>query len=251
MDFTSVIEHMNSHHSDNLVDLVKKFAAVSEVQNATLKSVDFEGLDIAYNGSKSLRIDFPAKASEATLKDTIIELCLSVKKSVDYGAIKEEIKAYKAGFGSVCIASLSPNGEVLSTYAPLIQTPECDYIYISEVSEHFASIKSHPNNLEIMFLQDEQDAPSVILRKRLRYRVRAEFVERGAEFERAYDAFEALRGKGGGIHTIRGFLDFHLVRLHYKRGRFVKGFGQAYDIDERGEIAHAAGEKIANPHKKA
>ena len=251
MDFNSIISHMNSHHSDNLVDLVKKFGGVSEVQGATLKSVDFEGLEIVYNGSQSLHIDFPAKANEATLKNVIIELCLSVKKSTDYTAIKDEIKSYKSGFGSVCVASLSPQGEVLSTYAPIIQTNEGDYIYISEVSEHFASIQAHPNNLEIMFLQDEQDAPSVILRKRLRYRANAEFIERGAEFERVYDEFERVRGKGGGIHTIKGFLDFHLVKLHYKKGNFVKGFGQAYNINENGEVTHKAGKDGGNPHTKA
>lgn len=250
MSFESIITHLNAHHSENLVDLVRKFSGESEIQNATLKSVDYEGLELVYNGSKSLHIDFPAKANDETLKNIIIELCMSVKKSVDYGAVKDEIKAYKAGFGSVCVASLSACDEVLCTYAPIIQTNEGDYIYISEIGEHFASIKAHPNNLEIMFLQDEQDAPSVILRKRLRYRANAEFIERGAEFERVYDEFERVRGKGGGIHTIRGFADFHLIKLHYTRGSFVKGFGQAYHIDENGELKHHAGKGGTMPHAK-
>ena len=249
MNFESIISHMNAEHSDSLAELVKKFGAESEVANATLKSVDYEGLDIVYNGSKSLHIDFPAKANEATIKNAIIELCMGVKKSVDYEAVKAEIKAYKSGFGSVCMASINEQGEAISTYAPLIQTNEGDYIYISEMGEHFASIKAHPN-FEVMFLQDEQDAPSVILRKRLRYRVSAEFIERGAEFERVYDEFERVRGKGGGIHTIRGFTDFHLVKLHYKKGSFVKGFGQAYTISENGEVTHRAGKGGGNPHTR-
>lgn len=41
--------------------------------------VDFEGLDIAYNDKENLRIEFPKKANEETLKDAIIELCMSAK----------------------------------------------------------------------------------------------------------------------------------------------------------------------------
>lgn len=42
-----------------------------------------------------------------------------------------------------------------------------NYIYISEVSEHFNNIKANPNNIEIMFLEDESKAASVILRKKI------------------------------------------------------------------------------------
>lgn len=41
-------------------------------------------------------------------------------------------------------------------------------------------------------------------------------------------------------------LDFHLVKLEFKKGRFVKGFGQAYDI-ENGNVAHVGAS--GNPHK--
>lgn len=81
MSFESIITHLNAHHSENLVDLVRKFSGESEIQNATLKSVDYEGLELVYNGSKSLHIDFPAKANDETLKNVIIELCMSVKKA--------------------------------------------------------------------------------------------------------------------------------------------------------------------------
>ncbi len=97
-----------------------------------------------------------------------------------------------------------------------------NYIYISEVSEHFNNIKVNPNNIEIMFLEDESKAASVILRKRLRYRVNASFLERGERFDQIYDEFEKQTGGEGGIKTIRKMFDFHLVKLEFKKGRFVK-----------------------------
>lgn len=246
MNFESIISHMNNDHKESLTSLTKKFAGVSEVKNVELKGVDFEGLDIIYNDNQKLRIEFPVKANEQTLKNTIIELCMSVKKTFDYENVKKEIKEFKASFGSVCLSTLNENGEVLCSYAPLIQTANGDYIYISEIGDHYASIKHNPNNIEVLFLEDESKAASVILRKRLRFRVSAQFIERGAEFDKIYDEFERRTGGGGGIKTIRTMLDFHLVRLDYKEGGFVKGFGQAYKIDESGNLTHK-GSKI--PHK--
>ncbi len=249
MSFASIISHMNEQHRANLVDLVNKFAGVSEVKDVCLKSVDLGGLDITYNNGENLRIDFPAKADEENLTNVIIELCMSAKKNVDYDKIKDELNEFKASFGSVCLATLNPNGEVLCSYAPIIQTTNGDYIYISETAEHYASIKGNPHNIEVLFLEDESKAASVIVRKRLRYRVKATFIERGAEFERVYDEFERKQGSGGGISTIRNFLDFHLIKLTYEEGRFVKGFGGAFAISQNGELKQLGGKGGGNPHQ--
>lgn len=250
MSFESMISHLNGHHKENLVDLTKKFGSVSEVKSVELKSVDFEGIDLMYNDTQSLRIEFPIKAKDdESLKNAIIELCMSVKKTLDYEGVKEEMKEFKASFGSVCLGTLSAKGEVLCSYAPLIQTSNGDYIYISEISEHFSSIKHNPSNIEVLFLEDESKAASVILRKRLRFRVEAKFIERGDEFDRIYDEFERQTGAAGGIKTIRNMLDFHLIKLNYREGRFVKGFGQAYKILENGEIKHLGGKSPHKPHK--
>lgn len=248
MSLESIINHMNEHHKENLIALCRKFAGIKEVSNAILKGVDFEGLDIVYNQNQNLRIEFPKKADENTLKDTIIELCMSIDSSTDFLSIEKEMKEFMQGFNSVCLASLSPKGEVVCSYAPFIQTAWGNFIYISEVSEHFANIKAHPKNIEIMFLEDESKAASAILRKRLRFKTEASFIERGEFFDKIYDEFEKKTGGAGGIKTIRTMLDFHLVKFEFKKGRFVKGFGQAYDIEE-GKIKHLKGGVSGNPHK--
>lgn len=247
MSLESIISHMNDHHKENLIALCKKFAGVKEVSNAILKGVDFEGLDIVYNENQNLRIEFPKKADENTLKDTIIKLCMSVESSNDFSGVEKEMQEFMQEFNSVCLASLSPKGEVVCSYAPFIQTKWGNFIYISEVSEHFTNIKAHPKNIEIMFLEDESKAASAILRKRLRFRTEASFIERGEFFDKVYDEFEKKTGGAGGIKTIRTMLDFHLIKFEFKKGRFVKGFGQAYDIEE-GKIKHLGGES-GNPHK--
>ena len=248
MSFDSVISHMNDHHKSNLIDLCKKFGAVKEVNDAVLKSVDFEGLDIVYNDSENLRVEFPKKATEETLKDTIISLCMSAKSEKDFSGVKQEIKDFMLSFNSVSLATLSKYKEVTCSYAPFVSTEWGNFIYISEVSEHYSNIKENPNNIEIMFLEDESKAASVILRKRLRYKIKSSFLPRGEIFDKVYDEFERQTGGSGGIKTIRKMLDFHLVKLEFGKGRFVKGFGQAYDLNGE-EITPALAGAAGNPHK--
>lgn len=246
MNFESIISHMNDHHKSNLIDLCKKFGGIKEVQNASLKSVDFSGLDIVYNDNETLRVEFSKKADENSIKDTIISLCMSAKPEQDFSQIAKEINEFMLSFNSVSLATLNADGEVVCSYAPFVSTKWGNYIYISEVSEHFNNIKANPNNIEIMFLEDESKAASIILRKRLRYRVNATFLERGQKFDEIYDEFERQTGGEGGIKTIRQMLDFHLVKFEFKKGRFVKGFGAAYDI-ENGSITHVGAS--ANPRQ--
>ncbi|MDX8335457.1 pyridoxamine 5'-phosphate oxidase family protein [Candidatus Cetobacterium colombiensis] len=157
----------------------------------------------------------------------------------DKDQIKKEVKEFKSMFKSVVLGTQSKEGEVDVTYAPYLEYAGNDYIYISEIGDHFDNLKDNPN-FEIMFLQDENDVASVLVRKRLRYNVIAEFKERDDEFDTILDAFEEKIGDG--MKVVRKMQDFHLVKLNILNGRFVKGFGQAYNLKD-GEIIQMTGDK--------
>lgn len=246
MDFSQILTHLNDHHKNNLEDLCRKFDNAQNIQDVEAIKVDFDGITLRYNQDKILTIAFDKKADESTIKDAIIQLCLSVKTSLDSQKVKADLEEFMQGFRSICLASLHKDNSVVCSYAPLIQDNGNYYIYISEVSEHFSSISQNPKNIEVMFLQDQNEAPSSILRKRVRFKAEATFMERGAEFDRIYDIFEAQNDHNASFKTIRKMLDFHLIQLHFKEGRFVKGFGQAYDI-KNGEILPLT---ESNPHTK-
>ncbi|QOR01825.1 MULTISPECIES: HugZ family heme oxygenase [unclassified Campylobacter] len=244
MNFSTIIEHMNSHHQSNLIDLCKKFSNSKKIEKAILQSVDFEGLDIIYNDDQTLRINFPTKADVNTIKDIIIELCMNAK-SDDLENIHQEIDEFIAQYNSIILATLTENGETTCSYAPFFRFQSENYIYISQISEHFHNIKTNPNNIEVMFLEDECKASSVTLRKRLRYKASASILERDAEFDKKYDEFEKQTKDDKAVKMIRSMLDFHLIKLDFHNGRFVKGFGKAYDIQD-GKIIHIKGK---HPHQ--
>ncbi|MCX2682686.1 HugZ family heme oxygenase [Campylobacter sp. MIT 21-1685] len=246
MNFADILSHMNEHHTSNLIDLCRKFGKQKEIKDVFLENVDFEGLDIVYNMKEKLHIPFPNKADENTIKQTIIQLCMDAKAEHNFSDLQKEINDFIMSFHSVCLATINTHSQVICSYAPFVRSEFGDFIYISEVSEHFAAIKNYPENIEAMFLEDESKAVSPILRKRLRYRVKASFVERGKLFDQVFDEFERQTGGANGIKTIRAMLDFHLIRFEFGKGRFVKGFGQAFDISNTGEITQV-GAKM--PHK--
>lgn len=248
MNIQSILEHMNTHHQSEMIALCKKFGNATEVINVKLENVDFGGMDIVYNDNIPLRVEFPQKADPSTIKDAIINICKQAGGGSQTDSVIQDIQAFRQEFQSVLIASVDKDGQAICSYAPSIQIHNKLYIYISEVAEHFQSISSNPDKIEAMFLEDECKAKSILVRKRLKYRANARFVERESqEFETALDTLETRMGGGGGVASIRQMKDFHLIELQLGLGRFVKGFGQAYDVLPNGEIKHVGGN---NPHTK-
>ncbi|RDU58265.1 pyridoxamine 5'-phosphate oxidase family protein [Helicobacter sp. MIT 99-5507] len=164
----------------------------------------------------------------------------------DFEALDYEIKEFRDSCKTINIASLSPNGEVVISYAPYIESSGKYYIYISEITPHFGSIKANPNNIEIMFIQDESKANNIFARVRLIYRAKASFIKRDSkQFDLIFDEFQKKNNNISEIEILRNMSDFHLIRFEFSKGRFIKGFGKAYEIDRK-IISHI---NPKNPHK--
>ncbi|WP_305862582.1 HugZ family heme oxygenase [Helicobacter cholecystus] len=236
-----IISHMNDHHKEELIGLAKRFGGVNECKEISLASVDLKGLDICCDG-KNIRVDFAKEVSADELKDAIIALCTSMP----HQDVKQEMLEFRNSFGSIILSTLSKENLPIVSYAPLLKYKGRFFIYISEVADHYASLRANPNALEVLFLEDECKAKSVILRKRLKYKASVEFKQKDAEFEEIFSAFEESNSSAGGLKSIKNMKDFHLIELYFKEGRFVKGFGGAYDIDLEGNLTAA---QSGNPHQ--
>lgn len=247
MDMEHMIKHMNDEHREQVIAFCKKFAQEKDIHNATVVGIDFGGLDIVYNDTVPFRFEFPEKATPETLKKSIISLFTGLKESANVEAVQQQLKEFMESFGSIILASVDAQGMPVCSYAPLIHYNNNYYIYISEVAEHFNSISKNPTKLEVMFLEDESKAKSVILRRRARFKSKAIEIEReSAEFTSAIKSLEDRMEGFGGIKTINKMKDFHLFKLEFINGRFVIGFGGAYDVDSAGNVTYIGG--TGNPH---
>lgn len=164
-------------------------------------------------------------------------------KSVD---ILKETEEFIQSFKSVILGTVSKNGEVDVTYAPHFKIDGEHYIYISEIGDHYTNLTENNQRFEIMFLQEEKEALTVIARKRARFNVTAEFLPRDEKFEKIMDIFE--KNIGETFKIIRKMEDFHLVKLNVIDGRYVKGFGQAYILKD-GEVTQITGDKTGKGHR--
>lgn len=168
-----------------------------------------------------------------------------MKKEMRYDKeeLKKEIETFVNSFKSVVLGTVSENQEIDVTYAPYLNYEGENYIYISEIGDHYSNLKNNKQKFEVMFLQDESQSVSVLARKRVRYNVTAEFLERNENFENILDIFEEKIGRE--MKIVRNMKDFHLVKLNILDGRYVKGFGQAYILKD-GEIFQMTGDKKKN-----
>ena len=79
---------------------------------------------------------------------------------------------------SCVLSTLDKDGLPMASYAPIIFFDGKYYIYISAIAEHYENLKRNPNQVEVMFLEDENKAKSIIVRTRLRYKASARFIPR-------------------------------------------------------------------------
>ena len=124
MSFESILAHMNEHHQSELIALCKKYGNPQvEVQNAKLVGVDFVGLDIVYNENLSLRVEFPQKADEKSIKDSIISLCQAAK-ATDVSGIADEIESFHIlrlyRLMGRCISTLAKWRSILKAYRRIL-----------------------------------------------------------------------------------------------------------------------------------
>jgi hypothetical protein len=90
----------------------------------------------------------------------------------------------------------------------------------------------------VLIIEDEDTAGELFARLRVNYRVEASQIPHATpEYESGIGILRARHGER--IDNLSQLQDFHLFRLQPVGGRYVKGFGRAYDI--KGESLNGDG----------
>ena len=126
------------------------------------------------------------------------------------------------------MATLSEDGQPHASYTPFCLDGTDYLILISELALHTRNLLARPQ-LDIMLIQDESDASQLFARNRLTLSCDAGAIAADtSEHARMLDKFQSRHGKT--VELLRQLPDFHLMRLRPGAGRFVMGFGQAYEL---------------------
>lgn len=148
-----------------------------------------------------------------------------------------EIQAFRDQCRTLQLATLN-DGVPHSSYAPFAHNEHGYYILVSDIAQHGQNLKS-AKSVSIMMIEDESQARSIYARRRLGFDTQALLVDKTSD--KGVMAIAALRDRFGDIvDNLSQLGDFRLYQLTPQKGRYVKGFGQAFDVtgNELLNVAH-------------
>lgn len=144
--------------------------------------------------------------------------------------ICDEILAMVDSRKSLMLSTLDQDGLPYASYAPFARGDECLYILISEIAVHAKNLQLHPD-ASVLIIEDEDQAAELFARLRVQYRMRAELI--AVNTPAWGEGIDTLRQRHGErIEGLSQLSDFKLFKLHPQGGRYVKGFGKAYQIED-------------------
>ncbi|NOV02497.1 HugZ family pyridoxamine 5'-phosphate oxidase [Paenibacillus planticolens] len=148
-------------------------------------------------------------------------------KQLDKESIKLQYLNFTDSLKSLMLSTVDENGKPFISYAPFVKKNGKLYIYISRIANHFRYLESNPS-VDVMLIEDEASSENLFARQRARFVCQAENIGNEGH-EEIFDLFGEAFGKP--MINVLKTLDFSLFELTTLEGRYVAGFGQAFDID--------------------
>jgi putative heme iron utilization protein len=145
-------------------------------------------------------------------------------------ALQSEIREFREAFRSVMLATVNGEGVPEASYAPCVtDTAGNHYVFVSGLARHTRDLKE-TGTASALFIEDEQSARNIFARKRLSYQCDATLIPReSSECDEILYKFRELFGEI--VKTLEQLPDFRLFRLSPRFGRYVPGFGQAFELE--------------------
>ena len=237
------IDHMNADHHDILVKFCKHFSEFENPQNVKLIAINQNGMEISCDKGV-VKVPFlrPANTQGEGYRFAIMEVLKSLNLGDEFEKISSEMVEFIDSFQSVIISS-DLGEHCTASYAPFVRVEDEIFVLLSEIAEHFKSIKNAPNKVQILFLQNENEAKTIFARRRVSFNASAEFTPKNDEILAKFE--EKFKNESAFV-MIKKMSDFHIVKFALGKGRLVNGFGAAYDTNALKVISRVGGKM---PHK--
>mgnify|MGYP001828687087 CR=1 FL=1 len=139
----------------------------------------------------------------------------------DYLTLRDQVD-------SAQLATVGRDATPEASYAPCIWRAGYCYVFLSELASHTQNLKLNPS-ISLLFIEAETAVGNAFARKRISLFGKAEIVARSDDcYKTVINDF--YRRFGDVMKLIEPLADFHLFRITVQRGRFIRGFGQAYEL---------------------
>lgn len=156
----------------------------------------------------------------------------------DLNRVQQEYLALREHSHGALLATLEGAQTPAASYAPLVWFAGQGYLFLSDLAGHTRNLRRCPS-LGLMLIEGEDSRANAFARRRITLQGEARMVGREdpsfasvlAEFHHRFGQVMAL---------LEALPDFHLFRLQLQSGRYIRGFGQAYELSGAGltQLAH-------------
>jgi hypothetical protein len=149
---------------------------------------------------------------------------------VSFTEVQAAYQQFPERVQSLMLSTVNAAGQPQASYAPfVVGSDRAFYIFVSGLSSHTQNLQATPQ-AGILLIEDEAQANQMFARQRLMYECSVNLVERqNPEWTVWADRFKARFGAL--VDMLRQLPDFQIFRLCPQSGRFVLGFGAAYEVD--------------------
>ena len=165
-------------------------------------------------------------------------------KPIDLNEVREDFLSFKASVGSAQLGTLTADNKPEVSYSPIAWVGEYGYLLVSELSTHTHNLMNNPV-MSLLLIEDESSARNLFARKRVMIDGEAHEVPRGTPlFDEVIEQFTEQFGET--VQVLVGLPDFHLMQINLLEGRFVRGFGQAFELTGDGlvDVTHIDADRL-------
>ena len=131
---------------------------------------------------------------------------------------------------TLLLSTVSANGVPDISYAPFVRDHAgVFYIFVSDMACHTNNLLTNPL-ASILFIRPESESRNLFARERAVLNCSIKEISRDDAIYA--DRLQALQDQFGEVVSVlRSLSDFHLFALHPENGRYVVGFGRAFNIN--------------------
>ncbi len=156
----------------------------------------------------------------------------------DLDAVREEYLALRDRTDGALLATLAADRTPAASYAPLVWVDGRSYLFLSDLAAHTQNLKRCAS-ISLLLIEEPGSSGNAFARRRITLQGNAQIVERDdplyapalAEFHRRF---------GEVVSLLEALPDFHLFALRLDSGRYIRGFGQAFELagDHLDQLTH-------------
>ena len=162
--------------------------------------------------------------------------------------LSDKFAALLAESRSLILGTVTKQGLPKVSYAPFVRREGSSfYVYLSRLSERTTDLIERPV-ASVLLIEDESKAAQIFARMRITYQCEVSVIDSSSsDYERTMRRFS--QSFGSLIDVLTALPDFALFRLVPQSGRFITGFGQAYDLtgEQLDQLRHIGPEQIKEP----